>query len=168
MYRRKLLSSIYYLSRVYYLISVSFAAIANLTRCQKCGDDFVISHEPFNFSHTDKWPRWIRRFERFWQASELVEKSEENQVNTLIYTMGDVADDIFQAFMLQDKDRKKYKWFKNRRRPNEVEAYIQLIVKHLHATDNCLIQIRRSQEQDMVFKNLRSQCLRGIKRGTPC
>ena len=50
---------------------------------------------------------------------------------------------------------------------NEVEAYIQLIVKHLHATDNCLIQIRRSQEQDMVFKNLRSQCLRGIKRGTP-
>lgn len=47
---------------------------------------------------------------------------------------------------------------------NEVEAYIQLIVKH---SDNCLIQIRKSQEQDMVFKNLRSQCLKGIKRGTP-
>ena len=59
---------------------------------------------PFNFSRTDEWPRWIRRFERFRQASGLVEKSEENQVNTLIYA----ADDIFQAFMLHDEDKKKY------------------------------------------------------------
>ena len=29
-------------------------------------------------------------------------------MNTLIYTMGDAADNIFQAFMLQDENRKKY------------------------------------------------------------
>ena len=44
----------------------------------------------------------------------LVEKSEENQVNTLIYTMGDTADDIFQAFMLQDEDKKKYEVVKEK------------------------------------------------------
>ena len=44
---------------------------------------------------------------------------------------------------------------------NEVEAYIQLIVKHLPATDNRLIQIRKYQEQDTVLKDLRSKCLRG-------
>ena len=69
----------------------------------------IVPPEPFNFGRTDKWPRWIRRFERFCQASGLVVKSKENQVNTLIYTMGDAADDISQAFMLQDEDRKKYK-----------------------------------------------------------
>ena len=51
---------------------------------------------------------------------------------------------------------------------NEVEAYIQLIVKHLPATDNRLIQIRKYQEQDTVLKDLRSKCLRGIKRETVC
>ena len=68
----------------------------------------ITAPEPFNFTHTEEWPRWIRRFERFRQASGLVEKSEENQVNTLIYSMGDNADDIFQAFKLSVEDMKKY------------------------------------------------------------
>ena len=68
----------------------------------------VTAPEPFNFTHTEEWPRWIRRFKRFRQASGLVEKSEENQVNTLIYSMGDDADDIFQAFKLSVEDMKKY------------------------------------------------------------
>ena len=36
--------------------------------------------------------KWIRRFKRFCEASELATKSEECQVNTLIYTMRDKAD----------------------------------------------------------------------------
>ena len=42
------------------------------------------------------------------QVSGLVEKSEENQVSTLIYSMGDNADDIFQAYKLSVEDMKKY------------------------------------------------------------
>ena len=61
--------------------------------------------ESFNFSRTDEWPRWIRRFERFRQATGLV--------NTLIYTMGDAADNIF---MLEDEDRKKYEVVKENSR----------------------------------------------------
>ena len=49
------------------------------------------------------------RFERFCQASELSEKSSANQVNTLIYTMGDLADDILSSFSLSEEDKAKYK-----------------------------------------------------------
>ena len=45
----------------------------------------------------EEWPRWIRRFERFRQASGLATKTEENQVNTLVYSMGEKADDNYFA-----------------------------------------------------------------------
>ena len=62
----------------------------------------------FNFSQPQEWPKWIRRFERFRIAAELVAKDEEAQVNMLIYTMGDEADDILRSFKLSDTDVKKY------------------------------------------------------------
>ena len=64
--------------------------------------------ETFDFSQPDSWPRWIRRFERFCQASGLSSKGEESQVNTLIYTMGDKADDILSSFGLSEENQKKY------------------------------------------------------------
>ena len=54
--------------------------------------------EPFPFSRPEEWNRWIRRFERFRHASRLIEQSEEAQLNMLIYSMGDQADDILQSF----------------------------------------------------------------------
>lgn len=50
--------------------------------------------EPFDFSKPHEWTKWIRRFERFRQASNLAASSEDNQVNTLIYCMGDEADEV--------------------------------------------------------------------------
>ena len=38
----------------------------------------------------------------------LEEKGEEAQVNTLIYSMGDEADDILRSFTLSAEDRKKF------------------------------------------------------------
>ena len=37
-------------------------------------------------------------------ASDLASKSEENQVNTFVYSMGDKADDILQSFNLSEED----------------------------------------------------------------
>ena len=62
----------------------------------------------FTFSRPEEWPKWIRRFQRFRVASGLSEKSSENQVNTLVYTMGDPADDILSSFGLSDEDKKKF------------------------------------------------------------
>ena len=64
--------------------------------------------ENFDFAKPDEWPRWIRRFERFRQASDLVSKSEEVQVSTLVYSMGDKAEDLLQSFNLTEADTKKY------------------------------------------------------------
>ena len=41
-------------------------------------------------------------------ATELIARDEEAQVNMLIYTMGDEADDILRSFKLSDTDAKKY------------------------------------------------------------
>ena len=72
------------------------------------------SMEQFNFTKPEEWPQWIRRFERFRQASGVSSKSEQSQVNILIYSMGLKADDIFQSFGLSDEDGKKYQTVKDK------------------------------------------------------
>ena len=68
----------------------------------------VATPSPFNFAKPEEWPKWLKRFERFRQASELCKKSEESQVNTLLYSMGEKADDILQSFNLEEEELKKY------------------------------------------------------------
>ena len=68
----------------------------------------------FSFQQPQEWTRWLRRFERFRQASDLDKKSDEKQVNALIYAMGDEADDILKSFHLSEADAKKYKTVKER------------------------------------------------------
>ena len=68
----------------------------------------VSTPELFCFTHPEEWLKWIRRFERFRVASGLVSRGEEAQVNTLIYAMGDQADDILRSFPLSEEDRKHY------------------------------------------------------------
>lgn len=64
--------------------------------------------EPFDFSKPHEWTKWIRRFERFRQASNLTASSEENQVNTLIYCMGDKADNVLRGLKLSDADQRQH------------------------------------------------------------
>nr|XP_055068361.1 uncharacterized protein LOC129450004 [Misgurnus anguillicaudatus] len=64
--------------------------------------------EPFDFTKPQEWERWIRRFDRFRLASNLNATSEENQVNTLVYCMGDEAEDVLKGLTLTEDQRKKY------------------------------------------------------------
>ena len=64
--------------------------------------------EKFDFSRQEEWPKWSRRFERFRQASGLAKEEEESQINTLIYAMGDQADDILTSFKLSTSQQKQY------------------------------------------------------------
>ena len=63
--------------------------------------------QTFSFK-SEEWSTWLRRFERFRQATGLKEKSEETQISTLIYSMGDKAEDLLQTFSLSEEDAKKY------------------------------------------------------------
>ena len=64
--------------------------------------------EKFNFSDNAQWNAWITRFERYKIVSELSAKDEEVQVATLIYCMGEKAEDVFLSFNLtEEKSSKK-------------------------------------------------------------
>ena len=65
----------------------------------------ITAPENFNFNRPEEWPCWIRKFERFHQASGLLEKEEANQVNALIYTMGDTTDNILSSLGLSDEEK---------------------------------------------------------------
>ena len=70
--------------------------------------------EQFNFSQPDEWPKWIRRFECFCDASGLSKKDDVHQVNTLVYCMGDAADDILCSLRLSEDDKKVYETVKSK------------------------------------------------------
>ena len=74
----------------------------------------VSTPEPFCFSRPEEWEKWIRHFKRFRMASGLASRDDEAQVNTLIYAMGDEADDILRSFALPEDDRKSYATVKSK------------------------------------------------------
>ena len=63
--------------------------------------------EPFSFQ-ANEWCNWLKRFQRFRSVSELDKKSEELQVNTLLYTIGPKAEDLLESLHLDDGEEKKY------------------------------------------------------------
>ena len=70
--------------------------------------------EQFNFKNPEEWTQWIRWFERFRVASGLSAKAKDKQVNTLVYSMGAKAEDIFQAFSLSEEESKSYNTVKTK------------------------------------------------------
>ncbi|KAL5006376.1 hypothetical protein ScPMuIL_015182 [Solemya velum] len=55
-----------------------------------------------------EWPKWFQRFQRFRIVTDLGEKEGEVQVNTLLYSMGSDAEDVFKSFKLSDDQAKDY------------------------------------------------------------
>ena len=68
----------------------------------------VAPPESFNFSCPEDWPKWSRCFKQYRYASGLNEKDQEIQVHTMIYTMGDEADDILGSFQLTEQQKKDF------------------------------------------------------------
>ena len=64
--------------------------------------------EPFDFKAPDAWPKWKRRFEQFRVASGLSTADAEQQVNTLLYSMGEEADDVLSSTNVTAEERKVY------------------------------------------------------------
>ena len=62
----------------------------------------------FPFNTPDYWPKWRRRFEQYHLASGLSKKTEERQVNTLLYCLGEEAEDILTSTNISEEDRKNY------------------------------------------------------------
>ena len=67
----------------------------------------VTPSEKFSFK-PQEWPKWIHRFERIRKATGLDKQTSENQVNTLIYTMSEQADNTFISFEFTAEQEKNY------------------------------------------------------------
>ena len=50
-----------------------------------------------NPNQADMWPKWLRHFERYRIASGLQNKSNQEQVGTSLYAMGDCTHDIVKT-----------------------------------------------------------------------
>ena len=65
--------------------------------------------ETFDFSKPDGWPRWRRRFEQFRYASGLFsDKDDVRQVSTLLYCLGEGAEDVLASTGITSQERAKY------------------------------------------------------------
>ena len=62
----------------------------------------------FDFKTPDEWPRWKPRFEQFRLASGLSAEDDDRQVSTLLYCMGEDAEDTLTSTNISAADRKKY------------------------------------------------------------
>ena len=159
------------------------ARLRNTTWWQRCRDMTTFQVAPperFNFSLPDEWPKWIRRFDRFRCASGLSEREEENQVHTLIYSMGEEADDILSSFELSVADQKKYETVKgkfesyfvkrrntiferakfNRRKQEEGETIDEFILNLHRLAEHCAYGVLREEViRDRIVVGLRNSGL---------
>ena len=62
----------------------------------------------FPFDSPDLWPKWKRRFKQYCVAAGLSKEPEERQVSTLLYCLGEEAEDILVSTNISDDQRKQY------------------------------------------------------------
>ncbi|XP_062872210.1 uncharacterized protein K02A2.6-like [Trichomycterus rosablanca] len=67
----------------------------------------------FTFRAED-WPKWIKRFESFRIASGLETQADKNQVNALIYAMGEEAEDILISLHLSPAEASEFSTVKTK------------------------------------------------------
>ena len=63
---------------------------------------------PFNFQLPDKWPHWKQRFEQFRQAFRLSSEGDSRQVSTLLYCMGETAEDVLSSTDITAEEKQTY------------------------------------------------------------
>ena len=63
---------------------------------------------PFPFDSPDLWPKWKRRFKQYRVAAGLSKEPEERQVSTLLYCLGEEAEDILVSTNISEDQRKQY------------------------------------------------------------
>lgn len=64
--------------------------------------------EPFDFKTPDEWEKWKRRFEQFRVASGLSVEPGERQVCTLLYCLGEGAENVLSSMNVTAEERGSY------------------------------------------------------------
>lgn len=90
---------------------------------------------PLDFSNSQEaWPEWIKRFQRFRQASGLDEKSAQRQIDTLIYIMGEEAEKVHTQLRIEKPTEEEVK-----NKPNELyDRTVQAFQEYFNPSSNTL------------------------------
>ena len=62
----------------------------------------------FQFSKPKEWKKWKSHFKQFCLASGLSKASEEHQVSSLLYCLGEDAADVLDTTDISEENREKY------------------------------------------------------------
>ena len=62
----------------------------------------------FDFSKPAEWPKWRKRFQQYKSASGLDAEGEPQQVNTLLYCIGEEAESVLISTNVTANQRSKY------------------------------------------------------------
>jgi len=62
----------------------------------------------FSFKKTEEWSKWKRCFEQYRQVAGLAGESDERQVSTLLYCLGEDAEDMLDTTRISAEEKKKY------------------------------------------------------------
>ncbi len=68
----------------------------------------LLTPEKFNFKNPDGWQKWKRRFEQFLSASGLSSKEDERKASTLLYCLGEEAENVLTSTNITEAQRKSY------------------------------------------------------------
>ena len=64
--------------------------------------------EAFSFNKPDEWLKWHKRFEQFRVASRLSAEGQARQVSTLLYCMGEEAEDVLTSTNVTTDEKEDY------------------------------------------------------------
>ena len=134
----------------------------------------------FEFKDPDTWPQWKRRFEQFRLAAGLDQEDDAKQVSTLLYCMGEDAEDTLTSTNITADERKTYAlvigkfdaFFKvrknvifecarfNRRSQGPDESAEQFITSLYSLTENCAyVELRDEMIRDRIVVGIRNRSL---------
>ena len=65
-------------------------------------------YEAFDFKNPDDWSRWKRHFQQFRVASGLDKQLEAKQFSTLLYFLGEEAEDILRSTNIEPSRERRY------------------------------------------------------------
>ena len=122
----------------------------------------------FNFSNPDEWPKWRRRFEQFRIASGMAGESEERQISTLLYCLGEEAEDVLTSTNISEADRGRYaqvlgkmdEYFKIRKNVIFERARFNRRTQRQGETAEEFITSLYSLAADCQYGNLRDEMIR--------
>ena len=72
------------------------------------GSSRLVPPQPFQFKNPDSWSKWKRRFQQYRLVSGLTAQGADQQVSTLLYCMGEEAEDVLNSTNITTEERKVF------------------------------------------------------------